>query len=424
MNFFSNRWHFDNVSESNGLVYLDFQGGVDRSTVTFFAGSNGKCSVTELTESKKRAGVTLPNVTANFDYTFLGWATRKNSSEADAGQAGQVFYPMSDCTLFALYRNDKQVFINYDLKGVEWNSGATAYSDKNKAFEITFVAKQGYLTPAPATCQVRVLRGSQLMSNYSFEDDMVVVRFAAEEVTDNVTVIIKNTREQKENGCEAYSYTFSRRVGVGEYQDFGGYDWTVAIVNDYTLDYDKSKKAAVFGSGSYPAERVSLKTEETMGCAVSEVKVTASTASDGDAVLNVYLAGDPMDESAYLDQTMQTYSFSAAEPKSGAVEVVFQNTKKAIYLRSIAINFTYLDDVEAAVETVAGSDMRIYGAEGAIVGVGLSSDAILTVYDIQGRQVRSIRSDSNMAILPVEQGLYIVVVSDNGSRQAYKTIVR
>lgn len=413
--FFSNHWQMDNVSEANGVVYFDFQGGVERCTVSFFVGSNGTCSVTELTESKKRAGVKLPAVTAKSGYTFLGWATRKNSSTADAGQAGDTFYPMSDCTLFALYRNDKRLDINYDLKGVEWNSGATAYAEKNKAFEITFTAKAGYLVPAPATCQVRVMLGSQLMPNYSFENDMVVVRFAAQEATDNVTIVIRNTREQKADGCEPYSHTFSQRLGVGEKQDIGGYDWDVAMTNDNTLDFSSSK-GAIFGSGTYPVERLSLITDETMGCAVSEVRVTASTASNGDAALNVYLAGDPMDQTQYLDETMQTYSFVAAEPKSGRVEVLLTNTKKAIYIKSIAINFTYLDDVESAVTDLRGNVARVYGSASVLVAEGLRAGDVLSVYDLQGHCLTSVSAHAEMEILPLSAGVYVVMVENQSGK--------
>lgn len=338
---FSNKWWFDAVSEKNEIVYFDFLDGLPACEVTFYAGANGTCSTSSAKEKNKRSGVNLPAVTPKTGYTFLGWASRKSSTYPDAGQAGETYYPICNCTLYALYRNDKRVDINYSLKGVEWNSGATYYANRNQAFEITFSPKAGYMIPSTASCQVRVTRGNESMPNYTFEDGLVVVRFAAEEVTDNIYITINNTREQTETGCAEYNYTFTSTCYDGG-NDLGGYDWQVTVRNPNTLSYDKSK-GAVFGSGNYPAEQVNLRTDETMGCAVAEILVTASTASNGDAELDVYLAGNPVGTTQYLETQQQTYRFSVPQPQSGAVEIRFSNTAKAIYLKQIQIHFTKLE---------------------------------------------------------------------------------
>ena len=153
-----------------------------------------------------------------------------------------------------------------------------------------------------------------------------------------------------------------------------------------------------------------------MGCAVSEVLVTASTASNGDAALNVYLAGDPMDQTQYLDETMQTYSFVAAEPKSGRVEVLLTNTKKAIYIKSIAINFTYLDDVESAVTDLRGNVVRVYGSASVLVAEGLRAGDVLSVYDLQGHCLTSVSAHAEMEILPLSAGVYVVRVENQSGR--------
>ncbi len=342
-NMFSNKMGFANVAEQGGVITFDFNGGVNRCEVSFYAGANGTCSQTSLTESSKGAGVVLPNVTAKNGYTFLGWATRKSSTTPDAGQPGDRFYPMSDCTLFALYRNETRVDVLYSLKGVEWNSGATYYANRGQAFNISFKAKNGYLTPAAATCQVRVTCGAKQMSNYAFEGDSVIVRFDAADVTDNVYITIVNVREQKENGCDAYTHIFSTTCYAGSLQDFSGYDWNVTIADETTVAYDKSK-GATFGSGTYPAGKVSLYTEETFGCAVASVSVKA--AANGDGELNVFLAGNPIGETVNLGTALETYQFVADEPVSGALEIRLENTQKAMYLKQITINFVKLEDPE------------------------------------------------------------------------------
>ena len=357
-NMFSNKMGFANVKEQSGVITFDFNGGVDRCEVTFYAGANGTCAQTSLKESSKGSGVTLPNVTAKNGYTFLGWATRKSSMTPDAGKAGEKYYPMSNCTLFALYRNETRVDVLYSLKGVEWNSGATYYANRNQAFNISFKAKPGYLAPAASTCQVHVACGAKQMSNYAFEGDSVIVRFNAADVTDNIYITIVNVREQKENGCDAYSHIFTSTCYAGSEQDFSGYDWNVTIANDNTVAYDKSK-GATFGSGTYPAGKVSLYTEETFGCAVASVRVKAAANDDG--VLSVYLAGNPMGETMELGTALNTYEFVAEEPVSGALEIRLENTQKAMYLKQIEIGFVKLvDSVEPGQGTEIVSDNTIH----------------------------------------------------------------
>lgn len=345
---FSNKMYFSDVKEKDGVVYFDFNGGVEKCEVSFYTGSNGSCATQSLTEKSKGSGVVLPNVTAKNGYTFLGWASRKNSMTSDAGQAGQTYYPMSDCTLFALYRNETRVDIQYSLKGVEWNSGATYYANREKDFDISFKAKPGYLTPAPATCQVRVECGNRHMQNYAFEGDSVILRFSAADVTDNIYITVINVREQKEEGCDPYYHTFTSTCYAGSLQDFSGYDWDVTIANDNTCAYDKSK-GATFGSGTYPAGLVRLYTEETMGCAVSKVRIKA--AANGDGVLNVYLAGNTIGETEYLGSTVETYEFTAENPQSGAVDIRLENTQKAMFLKSIEIEFVKLEAPEDSEES-------------------------------------------------------------------------
>ncbi|MBR6686802.1 MAG: InlB B-repeat-containing protein [Paludibacteraceae bacterium] len=71
--------------------------------VTFNAGTNGTCSTPSLTEASAGAGVTLPNVTPNSGYSFLGWATTSAATTANAGKAGENYKPSSNITLYAIY---------------------------------------------------------------------------------------------------------------------------------------------------------------------------------------------------------------------------------------------------------------------------------------------------------------------------------
>ena len=343
---FSNSWQFDDVKEASGVVTFAFQGGVSSGcTVTFYAGSNGTATKSEEKESKPFAGVTLPSVTPKSGYTFLGWASRKTSMTPDAGQAGDKFYPLSDCSVFALYRNDKRIDINYSAyRGVDWVSGATAYADRGKAFEIVYEAAEGYQTPAAATCLVKVVCGAKELNNYSFENDKLVIRFTAEQAIDNVSITIINSRYQDENGCASYDYAFSKACLSGA-QELNGYEWQVRFGNPETYTGYNKSLGAQFGSGSNPTNGLSFFTSETTGCGVKRVEVEASMGSGGDAMLDVYLAGDFIGNTKELTETTTTYIYELDEPQSGSVEIAFTNTMKAIYVKRIAIYYEYIDPV-------------------------------------------------------------------------------
>ncbi len=338
---FSNKMYFSGVKEQGGVITFDFLGGVEKCTVNFSV-SNGTCATKSLTESKKGAGVVLPGVTANSGYTFLGWATRKNSTVPDAGQPGKTFYPMSDCSVFAVMQDNTRYWFDYDIKGVtigDYNGFNGAYVKVNEINDIavTFNKKDGYQTPTADNCLVRVeCGGKQLSGVVSFDGDVITVSIPSDAITGNILITIVNVREQKENGCDAYVHTFTTAVRVGSAQDFGAYSWDVTIADDNTCDYDKTK-GAVFGSGTYPAGLVRFYTEETMGCAPALIRVKA--AANGDGVLSVFVAGNQIGESEGLSSTLDEYVFEAENPTSGALEIRLKNTMKAMYIKQIAVEF-------------------------------------------------------------------------------------
>ncbi len=98
-------------------------------TVTFNAGVNGTCSTTSLTESATGAGITLPAATPNTGYVFVGWSTDATPSSANAGEAGETYHPLSDCTLYAYYtvaRPAGEVF----YESFDTNNGTGGNDDK------------------------------------------------------------------------------------------------------------------------------------------------------------------------------------------------------------------------------------------------------------------------------------------------------
>ena len=361
---FSNKMEFANVREQGGVILFDFNGGVNKCTVNFSVSSDkGTCATTSASEQSKGAGVKLPSVSAKSGYTFLGWSTRKNSNVADAGQAGDTFYPMCDCSVFAVMKDNTRFWVNYDLTGVEIGeyidfNGAYVKANNVKSFAVSFKAKTGYAALSPESCAVRVECGGKLLANAAnFDADSVLVSVPASAITSDVYITITNVREQKESGCDTYSHTFTAACRVDAHADLSGYEWNVSIADDRTTSYDKYK-GAVFGSGTYPAGLVKLRTEETLGCGVALVRVTA--AANGDGALSVFVAGNQVGEAEELDEHLYTYEFELDEPASGAVEIRLENTMKAMYLKQIEIYFDLIDDPQG-IRTISDERLSISG---------------------------------------------------------------
>ena len=112
----------------NGAVYIWLEGigsytdyvttiSSSAFTVTFNAGANGTCATASLTETAALAGVTLPECVGNEGYRFMGWSTSETPTSADAGQAGETYYPSEDCTLYAYYKQQYTVTIEEPENG-------------------------------------------------------------------------------------------------------------------------------------------------------------------------------------------------------------------------------------------------------------------------------------------------------------------
>lgn len=385
-----NTYPLENITESSGVIRFDFMGGVSKCEVSFYSNSQyGTCTTSSLSETSKGAGITLPAATAKSGYTFLGWATTKRSTTPDAGVAGAKYYPMSDCTLYAIYRDDSNwrvdvggaSGVNGLLTGVTWEDGKTAANKyvtdkvaKGQDFYIFFLPRTGYSIPSPQTCQVRVTTGGKLIYVHSFVNGGVRLDFKAADLTGDIVIRIVNSREQKEGGCDDYAYTFASSLSAGAGIELGSYLWTVTMQNsEAPTDFTKNKGAS-FGSGTKPAQQVHLKTDDTMGCAVEKVIIHASVGSQGDAVLNVMVGGNIIGETEELTDTDGEYVFTPDEPATGALDIRFVNSQKTIFIRSINIVYTELK------EDGPSTDLNEPAA-----GLPVSETDILGIYNLLGQ---------------------------------------
>lgn len=105
-----------------GKIDISYIASSEAYTVTFNAGSNGSCATSSLTEASAGAGVTLPAVTANSNYTFNGWFTA-SSGGTKVGNAGATYNPTANTTLYAQYSANSAPTIAIDNYNPSTNRG-------------------------------------------------------------------------------------------------------------------------------------------------------------------------------------------------------------------------------------------------------------------------------------------------------------
>lgn len=119
-------------------------------TVSFDAGTNGTCSTTSLTEAEVWSGVTLPECQANDGYRFIGWSKEATPTAANAGKAGEIYYPTADCTLYAYYKPEYTVTIEapeHGILAVKYGESPVTSGDKfleGDVISITATPSEGY----------------------------------------------------------------------------------------------------------------------------------------------------------------------------------------------------------------------------------------------------------------------------------------
>ena len=119
-------------------------------TVSFDAGTNGTCSTSSLTEAEVWSGVTLPECKANDGYRFIGWSKEATPTAANAGKAGEIYYPAADCTLYAYYKPEYTVTIEapeHGILAVKYGESPVTSGDKfleGDVISITATPSEGY----------------------------------------------------------------------------------------------------------------------------------------------------------------------------------------------------------------------------------------------------------------------------------------
>lgn len=200
------------------VVTFKYNGGSETVTITFNGNGKGTPGSASLTETTAGAGVTLPNVTGvTSGYTFLGWATSSTATTPDAGTTGQNFKSAVNCTLWAVYKREGYVNVEYNLEGITKVTGPAAGEfQKAGGYSATFTATDGKYEPLTAdNCLYEVtVNGVDKTSNYaSLVGNTLTITIAAANITGDIVVTIIGTKIKGSNTFELISSTSELSAG-------------------------------------------------------------------------------------------------------------------------------------------------------------------------------------------------------------------
>lgn len=153
--------------------------------------------------------------------------------------------------------------------------------------------------------------------------------------TATATITVTNEVEP-EVACDDYNYTFTAKCPLGT-QTLGNYTWNITCDNADVFLGNSADKGAQFGSGSQPARSLTFLTSNCSDCLIDEISINASIAKDGDTKMAVYIDNQQIGSEATLTTTPADYTFTNTGSHKGALKIVFTNTKKALYVKSINV---------------------------------------------------------------------------------------
>jgi uncharacterized protein YegP (UPF0339 family) len=137
-----------------------------------------------------------------------------------------------------------------------------------------------------------------------------------------------------------YSYTFTaKQFSANGTKNLGGLNWTLAGDGGY-WGWDSNGKGHQFGSGNKPYKNMTLTISGYEG-GINTIKINTSGASSISASFTVSVNGKQIGAKTSLTTSATEYTFTTNDNELLTGDIVFtytQTSKKAIYIKSIAIN--------------------------------------------------------------------------------------
>lgn len=134
-----------------------------------------------------------------------------------------------------------------------------------------------------------------------------------------------------------YTYTFTESAfdSSKEIQTLGEISWLLDFDSNY-LAKDRYGRGQQIGSSTDPASFIKLSTSDIKGF-IKTIKVSASTAGEAKATLQVSVNGDAYGSAVNLTTTDTEYTFTGNSKGEILIEYSQPSTKKALYIKKIEI---------------------------------------------------------------------------------------
>ena len=313
---------------------------------------HGSTNIAEIQEAGKNAGIVLPSFTADPGYAFQGWAYISNNRVYVVGLSGELFYPSQDITLYSYVFPSDSVRLSYNLQGVNKISGpAQGWIRANDGLTATFANSNDYEALSAANTIVSVKAGGENVENCaSFANGKLTITLSAAQIAGDIDIDIR-AAELFDN-CDAYSYTYTAKVGSGN-RNLGGKSWNIKLGNSRaSVQSFNSRLGEVFGkSRTYPYS-VTYSSSDFSSCQISSISVQCA-ASNYLATIEAFIVENGTEYSLgakdinYGGTTaLGTYTFNNSENHKGTVKFVItsnskyngQNYRGIIYVKKIDIS--------------------------------------------------------------------------------------
>lgn len=240
-------------------------------------------------------------------------------------------------------------------------------------FEGTFHMKVGYVYDS-----VVVTMGDQRLyeenTDYVADSSGIIVS----NITGDVVITLYGHRDHTINCNNNYTWTATQALVQG-LNLLNDYNWTLSMDGSQRIEYE-SGKGVQFGGSLIPATSVLLSTAEVSDCMIEQIKLNTAKASGGTAQLNVYIGGNPIGTTRALSTLSLDYTFVNTNDHQGDLEILFTNTEKEFYLKTIEITFQGMPTAINEKTEKNRTTKKLENGKLVIVREGV-------IYDVLGRRI-------------------------------------
>ena len=183
--------------------------------------------------------------------------------------------------------------------------------------------------------------------------------------------------------AEEYSYTFTKTTFTANGTvELAGFNWTLAGTGGNHWGLDSNGKGQQFGAKDAKAyTSMTLSTSDIPGT-ITKIVLNTSGASGITGTVTVTVGGTQFGEQVTLTKTATDYTFEG----SASGEIVFsytQTSKKALYIKSIAVTYTTGESVPTAKPALTSS-CSFYGEQE--VTISCATDGAIIYYTTDGTE--------------------------------------